>query len=198
MGNKAKIGLVSFLALFLCQCSKEGMSKDVEIIPLSKSPLLRVTPRQVGTGEIQPNWFDANFIITNNSQYSMRLEEVLFYVTVDAIEQSPKFFDLGLLTIVNSDGISFDYTSYCIYPVGYSDRVKTCRSDAVDVTNPDDDIDDNDIPEWRNLTFYIGELPNSSTGSKVYRVQAEFHGVFIDSAGFDIERLEKRVYFTTR
>lgn len=192
--NKARFVLVLLCSIFLCQCSKEpGFSGDVEIVSLNKNPLIRVSPRKVGTGEIQPQWFNVSFGLDNQSPHTLRIEEVLFYVNVDGDEGEPKFFDLGLLSVVDSDGATYDYISYCEYYPGYRDRMRACRFDSVDV-----DDTGGLIPNAKDLTLYIGDIDESVTGSKAFRVRAEFYGVFVDDLGFDLERFQKRVYFTTR
>lgn len=193
--NRIKSILLVLMAFFIAQCSGEGPSKDVKIASIIKSPLVRISPRDVGTGKIQPRWFDFRFTVANNSSQNIRIEDVLFYITVDGEEAAPVFFDLGLLTVVDNNGVSYDYTSYCIYPAGYSSEVRVCRSPYIDANN---NGHVNNVPNVRPLTFYIGNVPEQSSGSNVYRVKMEVHGVFLDDNGYDTDRLYKTLYFSTR
>lgn len=192
----SKLFLLTFLAIATSQCSKkEGLSGSFEVEVLgSTQPLVRISKRQIGRGEIQPNWFDYSFNIVNTSGYDVRIEEILFYVIVDGVEQPPKYFDLGLMTIVDSNDISYDYPSYCTYRNNYRAQLRMCRS-ASTMANENElgPLDDS-----KNLTLYVGSLPDSALGTGVYRVRMEVYGVFMDSNGKDIERLIKRHYFTTR
>lgn len=192
-GMKSRAILAALCSIFICQCSKDGLSQDVDIVPLTKNPLIRVSPRKLGSGEIQPQWFNISFGLNNKSPHTVRIEEVLFYVAVDGEEGDPKYFDLSLLSVVDSSGATFDYISYCEYYPGYQNRVRACRLDSVDV-----DETSGDIPNAKDLTFYIGGIDESVTGTKAFRVRAEFYGVFINDQGVDLDRFQRRVYFTTR
>ncbi len=194
--RKIRVFIVALASVFLCQCSdKEGLSKDVEISPLTKNPLIRMGKRKVGSGEVQPQWFDFTFNINNASAYDIRIEEVLFFVSADGIEYPPKFFDLGLLTVVNSNGTQYTYSSYCNYKPGYNSMVRACR----DFTVYANVADTGNTSNSKELNFYIGDIPASESGTRAYQVRMEVYGVIIDpNTGTDVERLLKRLYFTTR
>lgn len=191
----SKSAVAILVTLFLVQCSDEGPSKDVAITPYTKSPLIRVSKRTVGTFEVQPNWFDYDFAISNGSQQDLRIEDVLFYVYVDGNEPSTAHsFDLGSLTKTDDDGNTYAYPSYCIYPAG----TELTPLHACQGSNVEAGAGGTPFPLSIKIKLYIGSIEKQDSGLNVYRVQLKVIGVFVDDSGFDTDRFEKSLYFSTR
>ncbi|MBX3040284.1 MAG: hypothetical protein KF789_06180 [Bdellovibrionaceae bacterium] len=197
MKAKWKYFLLAFLCTGLVQCGKKAedeVASKVDIVMPNKSPLVRVTPRNLGTTEISDNWFDSVFMVRNNSGKDVRIEEVMFYVTIDGVETGPHIFDLGVLTLYDEDGGSpYIFMDYCTYPKNMAGAVKmaACSNGTADP--------EAGVPYSFPLTFYIGRLPKPQIPSLLaFPVRVEFHGVVLDGAGGDADRFFKTINFTTR
>lgn len=200
MKSKLKLFFLVLLSFGLVQCGKKGddYSEKMNIFMPNKSPLVRVSPRTFAGSEIQANWFDALFMVQNTGDKDVRIEEILFFVTVDGIEGGPYSFDLGTLSSIDEDtNNTYDYMDYCTYPAGMTApiRLATCANG-----NPDPSlalIGSNPLAKF--ITLFIGSLPKPKVPTLLaFPGRVELHGVVLDSSGYDAERFLKTIYFTTR
>lgn len=201
MSKMMKFSILILMSLTLIQCGKKGddYSSKLLITMPNSQPLVRVTPRTVGLSEISANWFDAYFMIQNVGDRAVRLEEILFYVTIDGVETGPYSFDLGILSLYDeSTGATYFFTDYCTYQPGEPAVKLTACSTA--------NLDGNPLPtgthpetQAKALTLYIGALPKPQVPTLLaFPVRVEFHGVVLNADNTDADRFFKTVNFTTR
>ena len=196
--RRFKIGLVVFLSAFLSQCNKgEGPSGQVTVASLKKTPLIRFGPKQLSNGVIDPLWFDFAIRIENNSALDVVIEEVLFYVTADGVEQAPRFFDLSYINVLDASvdpPVTVGFKNYCKYRPGYKGQLRACQ-----FTGDYADVDDvGETATSKNFDFHIGGIPETANGVNAFRVRVEILGLFVDANGVDQNRLLKTLNFTTR
>lgn len=184
------LGPLAFI--LLASCGRKDVPEDkFEVILKSNSPLVRETARTVGGTVINPNWFDVGFNVINETGRSVRVEEVLFYITVNGEEVGPRTMDLGSLSF-STENENYEYTGYCVYPPStLSIPFSACANGQENPTAPD--------PLAVGVIMLISDLPVVPPGSNLaFPVRMEIKGVFLDSSGRDEDRFEKTVYFTTR
>jgi len=207
--KKNTLRMTALLAsIFLCQCSKEGISADFHVSVNPERPLVHEVGRTInGDTEIEPDWFKMNLNVSNQTGHSIKIEEVTFTIEDEGDGDPPLHsIDLGSLAQSCGDEV-YNYADYCTYPDGYSGPWRACLEDASSALDlgydhcPGSDSEpQHDIPYVTNVIGYVDGIDVSDdhdTGSKVYSVMVEMKGLIIDG-GIEKDRFTKRMYFTTR
>ncbi|NCN41172.1 hypothetical protein GW916_07965, partial [bacterium] len=143
----------------------------------------------------------------NNTDKYVKIEEVYFYYTVNGVE-SKSTYDLGIMTRTDEGGNTYTYVDYCTYvPQGTTQAFSACRTGAKPLgcaagdstCDQPADSSSSTAPYAASLNMYIGGLPDQASKSSVYPIRMELVGSFKATAnGEDIDRFNKREYFTTR
>jgi len=190
--------VITLALSILAQCSKEDQdAKNFEVTLLNKSPLVRVTKRTISeTLTMDPNWFDVSMRFTNNSSTYIKIEEIMFFVTVDGEEGGAHSFDLGTVTRKEPpNDVEHKYPNYCTYPNdGASYPVMACE-------DPYGTTDDPTPYATVSLGLYVDGIPSSTVNPKnlVYQVRLQILGVKVNTADWsDAGRFEKNIYFSTQ
>jgi hypothetical protein len=221
--KKNTLRMTALLAsIFLCQCSKEGISADFHVSVVPEKPLIHEVGRTIdGGAEIQPDWFLAKFNINNQTGHNIKIEEIVLRIQQEGDDPPMHSPDLGTATETCGDE-SYNYVDYCVYPDGYNGPWATCLADATDATqgfyhdNSSDTTGPNiarhcdatdDTPQFNihyvlpitEGVYFHGITPSdeNQSASKVYNVQVEMKGIVMDGTT-EKDRFTKRMYFNTR
>lgn len=195
-----KIAVVSTLSLTsLVQCGKKAgedeISKNFAVVLVSQ-PLVHFTTQTRNGRTYTPPWYEVQLKVQNTFKRPIKIDEIVFYTTVNGVELTGQSLDFGDLTQTINDNV-YTYETYCVYPNdGKAYFLAAC---APNRTSPDPTVNNEErsiISPVKIPVLDLGDV--NQIVNYVFPVRVQIRGYSLDGQGMEVDRFSKTITFTTR